>query len=78
MPDPLAIVEQHFERRGDHLWADGVSVSEVAAAYGTPLFVYAGAEKAEVKKPFGQLVPGDKTVVPSAVTVLSRFPSRKK
>ena len=45
---------------------------------GTPLFVYAGADKADVKKPFGQLTLGDKTVVPSAVTVLSRFPSRKK
>jgi glycine hydroxymethyltransferase len=45
---------------------------------GTPLLVYAGAEKADLKKPFGKLVVGDKTVVPSAVTVLSRFPSRKK
>jgi glycine hydroxymethyltransferase len=45
---------------------------------GTPLFVYAGAEKADLKKPFGELVIGDKTVVPNAVTVLSRFPSRKK
>jgi glycine hydroxymethyltransferase len=45
---------------------------------GTPLFVYAGAAKTEIKKPFGKLVMGDKTVVPSAVTVLSRFPARKK
>ncbi len=45
---------------------------------GTPLLVYAGAEKAEIKKPLGQLVIGDKTVVPNPVTVLSRFPSRKK
>jgi glycine hydroxymethyltransferase len=45
---------------------------------GTALVVYAGAEKAKLKKDFGDLVIGDTTVVPSPVTVLSRFPKRKK
>jgi glycine hydroxymethyltransferase len=45
---------------------------------GTELFVFQGAEKAAVKKPLGELGIGDKTVVPNAVTVLSRFPRRKK
>ncbi len=47
------------------------------AEEGTPLYVFAGAEKLAVKKPFGALTFGDRTVVPSPVTVLSRFPKRK-
>ncbi len=45
---------------------------------GTPVWVYAGADKLRVKKPFGELALGDRTVVPSAATVLSHFPKRKK
>ncbi|MCD4685175.1 MAG: serine hydroxymethyltransferase [Anaerolineae bacterium] len=45
---------------------------------GTPLFVYQGAARAKLKKPLGELVMGDKTLVPSPVTVLTRFPKRKK
>lgn len=48
------------------------------AAEGTPLLVYAGAEKARLKKPFGELAIGDRTVVPSPATVLRRFPRRSK
>jgi len=47
------------------------------AEEGTPLYVFAGAEKLDVKKPFGALTLGDRTVVPSPATVLSRFPKRK-
>jgi len=45
---------------------------------GTSLLVFQGADKAEIKKPLGELVMGDKTVVPNTATVLSRFPARKK
>lgn len=48
------------------------------AKSGTPLFVYQGAENATLKKPLGELSMGDKTLVPNPVTVLTRFPSRKK
>ena len=48
------------------------------AEEGTPLWVYAGASQTRPGKPFGELVIGDKTVVPSPATVLSRFPKRKK
>ena len=48
------------------------------AKEGTPIWVYAGADKLRVKKPFGELTLGDRTVVPSAATVLSHFPKRKK
>jgi len=44
---------------------------------GTPLFVFQGADGLKVKQPFGELAIGDKAVVPSACTVLSRFPKRK-
>ena len=47
------------------------------AAEGTPLYVFAGAEKLDMKKPFGALTLGDRAVVPSPATVLSRFPKRK-
>ncbi len=30
----------HLARRGDHLWLDGVRLADVAAEYGTPLYVY--------------------------------------
>lgn len=43
----------------------------------TPLFVFQGAERLQVKQPFGELRIGDKAVVPSPATVLSRFPKRK-
>ncbi len=45
---------------------------------GTPVWVYAGADKLRLKKPFGELKLGDRTVVPGAATVLSHFPKRKK
>ncbi len=48
------------------------------AGEGTPLLVYAGADRTAFKKPLGELAIGDKTVVPAPVTVLSRFPARKK
>lgn len=48
------------------------------AAEGTPLLVYAGADRATLKKPLGELAIGDKTIVPAPVTVLSRFPKRAK
>ncbi len=48
------------------------------ATEGTPLFVYPGADKAKFDKPLGELKLGDKTVVPSPATVLSRFPAKKK
>ena len=48
------------------------------AEEGTPLLVYAGAARARQAAAPGELSMGDKTVVPAAVTVLSRFPSRKK
>jgi glycine hydroxymethyltransferase len=46
-------------------------------AEGTPLMVYTGSEKAEIKKPLNKLTIGDKMVVPSPAVVLSRFPARK-
>jgi glycine hydroxymethyltransferase len=45
---------------------------------GTPLYVYAAADKAKFDKPLGELELGDKTVVPNTATVLSRFPKKKK
>ena len=48
------------------------------AAESTPLLVYAGAASAKAGKPLGELRIGDKTTVPSPVTVLSRFPARHK
>jgi glycine hydroxymethyltransferase len=45
---------------------------------GTPLYVYAAADKAKFDKPLGELQLGDKTVVPNTATVLSRFPKKKK
>lgn len=48
------------------------------AEEGTPLLVFAGAARTKPGTPLGELSIGDKTVVPAAVTVLSRFPSRKK
>ena len=45
---------------------------------GTPLFVYSGADKAKLDKPLSALSLGDRTLVPNPVTVLSRFPKRKK
>ncbi|MBN1566153.1 MAG: aminomethyltransferase family protein, partial [Anaerolineae bacterium] len=45
---------------------------------GTPLFVFQGAASTTLKKPLGELAIGDKTLVPNAVTVLSRFPTRRK
>ena len=48
------------------------------AQEGTPVFVYSAASKAKLKKPLGELAIGDRTVVPSPATVLSRFPRRKK
>jgi glycine hydroxymethyltransferase len=47
------------------------------AAEGTPLYVFAGADRLDLKKPLGELSIGDRTVVPAPVTVLSRFPRRK-
>ena len=47
------------------------------AEEGTPLLVYAGAERIREMAAPGALSIGDRTVVPAAVTVLSRFPSRK-
>jgi glycine hydroxymethyltransferase len=44
---------------------------------GTPLFVFAGAENLKPGKAFGELSIGDKAIVPSPITVLSRFPKRK-
>ena len=48
------------------------------ATEGTPLFVFAGAASAKPGKPLGELVMGDKTLVPNPATVLSRFPKRAK
>src|SRR5690606_16643872 len=48
------------------------------AEEGTPLLVVAGAARAKPGAPLGELSIGDKPVVPAAVTVLSRFPLRKK
>ncbi len=45
---------------------------------GTPLLVFAGSDKLDLKKPFGALAIGDKTIVPSPATVLSRFPKPVK
>jgi glycine hydroxymethyltransferase len=45
---------------------------------GTPLYVFAGAGSSKPGKPVGELTIGDKTVIPNPVTVLSRFPARKK
>ncbi|MBN2305414.1 MAG: serine hydroxymethyltransferase [Anaerolineae bacterium] len=43
----------------------------------TPVLIYCGAARTKVGKPFGDLGIGDKTVVPTAATVLSKFPKRK-
>jgi glycine hydroxymethyltransferase len=47
------------------------------AEEGTPLWVYQGAHSATFGKPLGELALGDKTLVPSPATVLSRFPKKK-
>jgi glycine hydroxymethyltransferase len=44
---------------------------------GTPIAIYTGAGRLKVKKPFGELTLGDKAPVPTAATVLTRFPKRK-
>lgn len=33
----------HFERRDGHLWADGVSLAQIAGEFGTPTYVYSRA-----------------------------------
>ncbi|NLX09526.1 MAG: glycine cleavage system aminomethyltransferase GcvT [Chloroflexi bacterium] len=48
------------------------------AEEGTPVLVYSAADKSKLDKPLGALRIGDRTVVPNAATVLSRFPKRKK
>ena len=42
------------------------------------MLVYSAADKSKLDKPLGALRIGDRTVVPNAATVLSRFPKRKK
>ena len=49
------------------------SNNEVGAQY----FVFSGSERTKMK-PVDNLSIGSKTVMPEAVTILSRFPSRKK
>ncbi len=48
------------------------------AAEGTPLYVFSGAAGTKPGKPLGELTLGDKAVLPNPVTVLSRFPAKKK
>jgi glycine hydroxymethyltransferase len=48
------------------------------AAEGTPLYVFPGAAGTKPGKPLGELTIGDKAVLPNPVTVLSRFPAKKK
>ncbi len=62
--------------------SDGYSLGQAYvrlthAVEGTPLLVYAGVSSAKPGKPLGDLAMGDKTVVPTPATVLSRFPKRK-
>ena len=44
MADTLAdtLVARHFKRQGADLYAGGIAVRELAARYGTPLFIYDG------------------------------------
>ncbi len=43
---------------------------------GTPIAVYTGSSHLKVKKALGELSLGDRTPVPDAATVLTRFPKR--
>jgi glycine hydroxymethyltransferase len=53
-------------------------IKETHAAEGTPVWVFAAASKTKFDKPLGELGLGDRAVVPSPATVLSRFPKKKK
>jgi glycine hydroxymethyltransferase len=63
--------------------SDGYSLGQAYlklthADEGTLLYVFAGSDSIRAGKPVSELGIGDKTVVPNPVTVLSRFPARKK
>ena len=40
-----------FQPRSGELWCDGVAISELAARYGTPLYVYSAAAMRERVRP---------------------------
>jgi glycine hydroxymethyltransferase len=53
-------------------------LKEEFAQEGTPVFVFGGVAHAHAGKPLAELTLGDKTLVPDAATILSRFPAKKK
>lgn len=55
-------------------WIMGLAMVETAAkTEGTQLFIYQNSEKAALKDP-AALQPGDRTTLPGAATVISRYP----
>ena len=49
---------QGFERKAGHLLVDGLSVSELADQFGTPSYVYSGAQLLANYRQFAKAVSG--------------------
>ena len=55
-------------------WIIGMAMIESAYKQeGTSIFIYQNSEKLELKDP-SSLQPGDRTVIPSQATIISRYP----
>lgn len=60
----------HLARRGAHLWLDGVRLADLAAEFGTPLYVYSRSAMRDAAAAYQRAIDRGAWAVPAQVAVM--------